>query len=116
MAATQRTVLTVEQYLAEVLALVTPSAATEAVGLREASGRTLAEPVFARGDVPAFANSAMDGFAIRAEDADVLAEILDPDDELLRLTGSVNRTGDRFSAGTVEELRQVYGEWAVARD
>ena len=31
MAATHRTVLTVEQYLAEVLALITPSAATEAV-------------------------------------------------------------------------------------
>lgn len=75
MAATHRTVLTVEQYLAEVLALITPSAATEAVGLREASGRTLAEPVFARGDVPAFANSAMDGFAIRAEDAAVGAEL-----------------------------------------
>ena len=61
-----RPLLTVEQYLAEVLALVTPMSETERVPLREASGRTLAEPVLARGDVPAFANSAMDGYAVRA--------------------------------------------------
>ncbi|WP_206079767.1 molybdopterin molybdotransferase MoeA [Propioniciclava coleopterorum] len=69
MAATTRPVLSVEEYLAEVLALVRPEAASEAVPLREAAGRTLAEPVLARGHVPAFANSAMDGFALRVADA-----------------------------------------------
>lgn len=63
-----RTVLSVEQYLAEVLALVRPLSESERVPVREASGRTLAEPVLARGDVPAFANSAMDGFAVRSAD------------------------------------------------
>lgn len=66
MTVAQRVLLSVEEYLAEVLALVTPLADVERVPLREASGRTLAEPVHARADVPAFANSAMDGFAVRA--------------------------------------------------
>ncbi len=64
----KRTILSVEEYLAEVLALARPLPDTEAVPIREASGRTLAEPVLARGDVPAFANSAMDGYAVRAAD------------------------------------------------
>ncbi|MDO5533785.1 MAG: molybdopterin molybdotransferase MoeA [Propionibacteriaceae bacterium] len=63
-----RALLSVEEYLAEVLALVGPLPDVEEVGLRHASGRTLAEPVMARADVPAFANSAMDGFAVRAAD------------------------------------------------
>ncbi len=63
-----RPLLTVEEYLAEVLALVTPLPETEQVPVRAAAGRTLAEPVVARCDVPAFANSAMDGFAVRADD------------------------------------------------
>ena len=63
-----RPLLTVEQYLAEVLALVTPLSETENVPVRTAAGRTLAEPVVARCDVPTFANSAMDGFAVRARD------------------------------------------------
>src|SRR5665213_790968 len=39
------------------------------VPLDEAMGCALAEPVVAAEDVPPFANSAMDGFALRAEDA-----------------------------------------------
>ena len=42
----------------------------ETIGLADAVGRVLVEPrVVARVDVPPFANSAMDGFAIRAADA-----------------------------------------------
>jgi molybdopterin molybdotransferase len=40
----------------------------ELVGLAAALGRALAENVTARESVPAFDNSAMDGFAVRAED------------------------------------------------
>ena len=69
MATTTRPVLSVEQYLAEVLALVSPLTDVDEVALREASGRVLAEPVVARASIPAFANSAMDGFAVRASDA-----------------------------------------------
>jgi molybdopterin molybdotransferase len=39
---------------------------TEEVAVQEALGRVLAEDVTAAGDVPAFSNSAMDGFAVRA--------------------------------------------------
>jgi molybdopterin molybdotransferase len=41
---------------------------SERVGLAEVMGRVLAEPIVARHDVPSFSNSAMDGFAVRAED------------------------------------------------
>lgn len=88
MATTTRPVLSVEQYLAEVLALVSPLTDVDEVALREASGRVLAEPVVARASIPAFANSAMDGFAVRASDASagavlrVVAEVAagSPDD------------------------------------
>jgi molybdopterin molybdotransferase len=41
---------------------------SEGVSLRRAHGRVLAEPARARVDLPPFASSAMDGFAIRAGD------------------------------------------------
>jgi len=40
----------------------------EPVRFQDAVGRILAEPVMATHDVPSFANSAMDGFAVRASD------------------------------------------------
>ena len=42
--------------------------AAESVPLAEAAGRVLAEPAVARVDLPPFASSAMDGFAVRASD------------------------------------------------
>jgi molybdopterin molybdotransferase len=45
-----------------------PVARVEQVGLDEASGRVLAEDVYAEGDLPPFSRSAMDGFAVRAAD------------------------------------------------
>jgi molybdopterin molybdotransferase len=44
--------------------------APETIALREALGRALAEEVHASEDVPAFDNSAMDGFAVRTSDAE----------------------------------------------
>lgn len=41
----------------------------EAVAIAEASGRVLAEDALARVDLPPFASSAMDGYALRARDA-----------------------------------------------
>jgi molybdopterin molybdotransferase len=41
---------------------------TEVVSLNAAAGRVLAEPVLAPSALPAFDNSAMDGYAVRAED------------------------------------------------
>lgn len=51
-----------------ILSLVTPTE-PEVVNLRDAGGRVLADPkVIAPADVPAFANSSMDGFAVRSAD------------------------------------------------
>ncbi|MDH3260037.1 MAG: molybdopterin molybdotransferase MoeA [Acidimicrobiia bacterium] len=51
----------------EVLAAV-PALPPVSVQLLEASGLVLAEPVLAPHDVPPFKNSAMDGYAVRADD------------------------------------------------
>lgn len=45
-----------------------PALAVQSATLREARGLVLAEDVIAPHDVPPFANSAMDGYAVRAED------------------------------------------------
>ncbi len=58
---------TVEQHLEVVLSAVRVLPATR-VPLGEAFGRTLAEPVVSRVDIPVFDNSAMDGFAVRSAD------------------------------------------------
>ena len=59
--------LTVEDALARVLAAVRPLE-SEAVRLSAASGRVLSEDARAAVDLPRFASSAMDGFAVRAAD------------------------------------------------
>lgn len=78
----ERVKLSVEDYLAEVLALVEPLGEREVLPLHDPAlaGRVLGEPLLARVDVPGFANSAMDGFAVRHEDltiAAVLREVAD---------------------------------------
>ncbi len=59
--------LTVDDAVARILADV-PRAPAETVPLAEAFGRVLAEDLDADVDVPPFANSAMDGYAVRAAD------------------------------------------------
>ena len=59
--------LTVAQARERILERIAPLGAEE-VPLRQARGRVLAEDVRAERDVPPFANSAMDGYAIRAAD------------------------------------------------
>jgi len=56
--------LSIDEARAKILAAVPPPVAEE-VALAEAHGRILAEEVAAAHDVPPFANSAMDGFAVR---------------------------------------------------
>ncbi|MCH4562811.1 molybdopterin molybdotransferase MoeA [Halomonas sp. EGI 63088] len=58
----------VEAALAALLDGVVPTAA-ETLAVESAAGRVLAETVTARLDVPGFDNSAMDGYALRHEDA-----------------------------------------------
>jgi molybdopterin molybdotransferase len=57
--------LGIEEARSEVLAAAR-RLPVEQVALENALGRVLAEDVSALGDVPPFANSAMDGFAVRA--------------------------------------------------
>lgn len=71
----ERVKLSVEEYLAELLGLVVPLDGVEVVPLEAAGGRTLARPVVAASDVPPMANSAMDGFAVRASDLAVGATL-----------------------------------------
>lgn len=69
----------IEEVRSEVVSSV-PVIDSEAVELSEARGRVLAEPVVATENVPPWANSAMDGFAVRSEDLDppgALLEIVD---------------------------------------
>jgi len=58
--------LTIDEARAQVLAAVRRPLPPEAVPVQEALGRVLAEDVAAERDVPSFANSAMDGFAVRS--------------------------------------------------
>ena len=59
--------LTVREALSLVLARVSVLEAEE-VTFIDALGRVLAEPLIAREDLPPFANSSMDGYAVRAAD------------------------------------------------
>ena len=69
-----------EEYRREILTRVSPLEPIE-LALLEAHGSVLAEDITAGADVPAFANSAMDGFA-------VVAGSVTPD-EPLRITGEI---------------------------
>lgn len=57
----------VDHALARILAAVAPLP-VEQLPLLQAGGRVIAEPVFARENVPPFRNSAMDGFAVCCRD------------------------------------------------
>ena len=59
--------LSVDEALKQILATITPLPA-ETVGLDDAYGRVCAQDVYSDSDLPPFANSSMDGFAVRAVD------------------------------------------------
>ncbi len=62
--------ISVEEALAKVLALVEPGS-IQTVGLREADGRVLAQDVQATRDQPPFSASAMDGYAITGGEPEI---------------------------------------------
>ncbi|QIE53971.1 molybdopterin molybdotransferase MoeA [Pikeienuella piscinae] len=70
----QPPLLSAAEALARILALAAP-VGVETVPLDHAAGRVLAAPVIARHDQPPFAASAMDGYAVKAEDAVAGAEL-----------------------------------------
>jgi molybdopterin molybdotransferase len=92
-----------EEALARVLAAV-PAPTSEHISLNEAAGRVLAERIRSPLDLPAFDNSAMDGYALRATDV----ASAKPDSPVrLRLAGRVP-AGETFAghvtAGTCVRL------------
>src|SRR5690606_13036609 len=62
--------------LARMLAATTPLVQTEETPLSHSLDRILAAPVSAAIDVPAHDNSAMDGYALRAADADTPLQLI----------------------------------------
>jgi molybdopterin molybdotransferase len=60
--------ISVEEALERILAEITPLNVTQ-VSLPEALGHVLAEDVISQEDIPPFANSAMDGFALLSQDS-----------------------------------------------
>src|SRR5437870_12865287 len=65
--------ITVNEALQKILENVTPLS-TEEVLLDNAIGRTLAEDVIARDNLPPFDNSSMDGYAVRSDDLAAASE------------------------------------------
>ncbi|HVU68574.1 MAG TPA: gephyrin-like molybdotransferase Glp [Ktedonobacteraceae bacterium] len=76
--------ISVEEALERILGEIHPLPATR-VPLAEALGLVLAEDVIAQEDMPPFANSAMDGFALRSQDS----QPQNGQPPRLRVTGSV---------------------------
>lgn len=76
--------ISVEEALERILGEIYPLLPTQ-VPLAEVAGLVLAENVIAREDMPPFANSAMDGFALRSQDS----QPRDGQPPRLRVTGGV---------------------------
>ncbi|TQQ51303.1 bifunctional molybdopterin-guanine dinucleotide biosynthesis adaptor protein MobB/molybdopterin molybdotransferase MoeA [Vibrio cholerae] len=73
--------LSVEQGREKILSLISSLAETESVAIQECYQRVLAREVFSPINVPAYCNSAMDGYALRSDDLErdsyrVVAEVL----------------------------------------
>ncbi|EEZ00125.1 molybdopterin-guanine dinucleotide biosynthesis protein B [Vibrio sp. RC586] len=73
--------LSVEQGSEKILSLILPLAETESVAIQECYQRVLARKVHSPINVPAYRNSAMDGYALRSDDLErdsyrVVAEVL----------------------------------------
>lgn len=75
--------LRVEQARHRILESVTPITETEYLSIRDALNRVLASPIKSTIDVPAYTNSAMDGYAIQA------ADIPDTDTRELHVVGTI---------------------------
>ncbi len=90
--APRKPLLPLDEAVAQLLAAVAPLTATEQVSTFDADGRVLATGVVSALQVPAFDNSAMDGYAVHAED--------------LMLGAPTLRVTQRIAAGQVGEPLQ----------
>ncbi len=64
--------ISLQQALEKLLTQITPLTDTETVGLSQTSGRITATNIISPINVPPFANSAMDGYAVRYVDLMVI--------------------------------------------
>lgn len=85
----------IEEVRAEVVSMM-KRLPTETVSYLDAGGRILARSVFSRENIPAFANSSMDGFAVRA------ADVAEP--------GAILRILEDVPAGSVAKAAVRHGE------
>ncbi len=85
--------------LTHLLARVPSAPASESVALAAALGRVLAEPVRATVDVPAYDNSAMDGYALNTRDANATGVSLP-----LSQTIAAGHPGQPLAPGTVARI------------
>lgn len=67
--------ISLEQALEKMLSQITPLQQSESIALTHAAGRITAAPVISPLDVPPFANSAMDGYAVRMADVNTDAPL-----------------------------------------
>src|SRR5262249_21733201 len=81
--------MTIEDAIALAKSRLPVLATSELVSLHRADGRIAAEDIYARNDLPPFANSAVDGYAVRHADLSEGAETLLP-------------IGSRLKAGATE--------------
>ena len=89
--------LTVEEALQQILARARPLSA-ESVDVRQSLGRVLAEPIVSRREIPPWANSSMDGYAVRAGDT--------------RTAPVTLRVSGRIAAGSLPSAPVAAGEAA----
>src|SRR5687768_12206952 len=85
--------------LAHLLARVPSAPAAELLPLDAALGRVLAEPVRATADVPAYDNSAMDGYALNTRDASTAGSRLP-----VSQTIAAGHPGHALAAGTAARI------------
>jgi molybdopterin molybdotransferase len=84
--------LPVDTARAAIRSVITPVAANERVAVRASLGRVLGEDIVSTVNVPAHDNSAMDGWAVRAND-------LRPDGETILREAGVAYAGRKFDGG-----------------
>jgi len=95
--------LPVDQALRLIAARVAPVAETETVALRVALDRVLAVDIISPIDVPAYDNSAMDGYALRGADLPNVESGAHPDAGAVTLTVAGIAYAGRAFAGKVEQ-------------
>ncbi|KQN75516.1 molybdenum cofactor guanylyltransferase [Duganella sp. Leaf61] len=95
--------LPVDQALRRIAARVAPVAETETVALRAALDRVLAADIISPINVPAYDNSAMDGYALRGADLPGVESGALPDTGTVTLTVAGSAYAGRAFAGKVEQ-------------